>query len=358
MKLAELHIHNLRNILQARIHLDPHINFIIGNNGSGKTSFLEAIYLLSSGHSFRNRDIVSLVSHQQQQLTVFAKTCDEQTLSIQKSNHQTTIAKINGTPCLTNSELASFLPCQVFYQDIFQIMDAGPAYRRSLLDWGVFHVEPNYLSVWKNYKRSLKQRNTLLKQKASKQLISPWNQQLSIFSDLLHVFRQRYLDQIKEKFEICLAKISSIECQLSYYKGWDRREDGFSLEQILEKNYESDCLRQFTQYGAHHADILFQYEFGKAKSILSRGQQKMILFALKFAQAQLLSDKSIVLIDDLTSELDQVHVDTIMNLIQDMDCQTYISIRKGDNLIQPTSFTSSQCLYMEEGQINSVPRGT
>lgn len=353
MNLDELHIHCLRNISSARVSLNSRINFIVGDNGSGKTSFLEAIYLLGTGHSFRCREIASLITHQHDQLTVFGRTSDLQNISLQKSLKLPTVAKINQHTCVSNSELALFLPCQVFYQDIFQIIDSGPGFRRSLLDWGLFHVEHSYHTLWKQYRRALKQRNALLRSQSNYQQIKPWDKIISDTAEQLHVLRQEYFSRLIVEFDSILAQLTSFKCSLSYYKGWDRKNEKVSLEDVLAKTFASDSQRQFTHYGVHHADIVIENIAGKAKNVLSRGQQKIVLFALKMTQSRLLNTPCIFLIDDLTAELDQQHIKNIMNLINQIPGQFFISVRSGDNLLDRGLYSDSKSIEIKQGAIQS-----
>ncbi|CEK09130.1 DNA replication/repair protein RecF [Legionella hackeliae] len=325
MSLAQLQLYNLRNIQSARLDLHSRINFFTGENGSGKTSVLEAIYLLGSGHSFRTREILPLISHGEESLTVFARTFDEQSISIQKSVHSPTQVRINKHVCQSSSELAHFLPCQVFYQDIFQIIDAGPSVRRSVMDWGLFHVKQNYHSLWKDYKRALKQRNVLLKQRAHPRMLTPWNLIISDLATKLDEARGEYFLLLCPEFEKTLRQLTTLDFSLQYYKGWDKREAGKSLVTILEENYEKDIARQFTQYGAHKADLFLTSDEFSAKQYLSRGQQKILLFALKLSQAKLMSKPCLYLCDDLTSEFDKYHIERLLNLFMEIEGQFFIT---------------------------------
>ncbi|KTD07722.1 DNA replication/repair protein RecF [Legionella jamestowniensis] len=325
MSLAQLQIHHLRNIKSARLDFHPHINLFSGVNGSGKTSVLEAIYLLGSGHSFRTREILPLISQGEETMTVFSRTLDEQSISIQKSVHSPTLVRINKLTCQSSSELAHFLPCQVFYQDIFQIIDAGPAIRRTVLDWGLFHVKQDYHFLWKDYKRALKQRNYLLKQKASPKDLEPWNSILDELASRLHQAREQYFLQLRPEFEKTLMQLSNFHCSLNYYKGWDKRDNGKSLATILAESYQKDILRQFTHYGPHQADLFVASEDFTAKQYLSRGQQKILLFALKLAQANLTPKSCIYLCDDLASELDKGHVERLLHFFLTVNGQFFIT---------------------------------
>jgi DNA replication and repair protein RecF len=330
MILRELQITNLRNILSARLLFHPHLNIVSGCNGSGKTSFLESIFLLASGQSFRCHDIRSIVSHHQDTLTVFSKTDDFQRISIQKAAHQPTIALINGESCLRRSELATFLPCQVFYQDIFQLIDAGPTLRRGLLDWGLFHVEHDYHVLWKDYRRVLKQRNSLLKSRANLTQLLPWNKMLAEIACQLDKRRLSYFNRLSCEFNTIIHELTNLQCELSYYRGWDKKNEGKSLEDILLATFQSDCLRQYTHYGAHHADLIVISSDYKVKNVLSRGQQKIVLFALKFAQSRLVDKPCIYLIDDMASELDENHISRLMHYINTTKGQFFITTRQND----------------------------
>lgn len=324
MILTELKIHNLRNISLAHLELNSRFNFISGANGSGKTSILEALYLLSCGHSFRSREISPLVTHGHASFTVFARAAQQETISIQKSSSQLTQIKLNNQFCSSTSQLAYALPCQIFYSDIFQIIYAGASIRRSVLDWGLFHVKHNYLALLKDYKRVLKHRNALLKKHAPYAHFIPWDKQLSELAEQLDYLRRDYFGLWEQEFTKVLSKLSNLSCSISYFKGWDKRNSGKTLTAILEENFESDNHKLYTQYGAHQADIVIESNESKAKQILSRGQQKIILMALKLAQGNLVEQDCLYLLDDLPAELDELHQQKVLS---------YLASRKGQYII-------------------------
>jgi DNA replication and repair protein RecF len=333
MSLARLYIQHVRNIKMARLDLNSRFNVFFGPNGSGKTSLLESIYLLGSGHSFRSRETSALLSFNASSLTVFGEMLIGDSISIQKAKTKT-VVRLNQRACYRSSDLARHFPCQVFYQDIFEIMDAGSAVRRSLLDWGLFHVEPDYHTVWKDYKRVLKQRNVLLRERASRRQCAPWDEQLVDLSQVLDEFRSAYFKAWIDAFDLILPTLTSFLCRIEYDKGWDKKHTGMGLDEILEAQFEMDLQRQYTQSGAHQADIVFKTEGPKAKQTLSRGQQKIVLIALKLAQAKLLPGVCTYLFDDITTELDAAHTARFFEALGDIEGQFFFTS------IEPTLFRS------------------
>ncbi|MDP3704338.1 MAG: DNA replication/repair protein RecF [Legionellaceae bacterium] len=352
MILSQLNIHHVRNISAAQITLHPRFNIFHGMNGSGKTSILEAIYLLGSGHSFRTRETNPLIAHNEPALTVFARADFENSISIQKSSTGTTQVKINQQACHRSSELAHFLPCQLVYQDIFQIIDAGPSIRRSVLDWGLFHVKQSYHALWKEYRHILKQRNALLRQKASPKEFIPWDKQLVELANELDALRLDYFNEWSDVFQTILAQLTHVPCTIHYYKGWDRKGTGKSLTSILLEQFTSDCQRQYTHAGSHQADIIFDSASLKAKQTLSRGQQKIILIALKLAQAHLLAMPCVYLFDDITAELDAQHVERLVRCLSQLKGQFFLTTIDINQLTSHAQLQDSSVFSLTDGVIS------
>ncbi len=323
--LSYISIHTLRNIELLQLTLPTKFHIISGNNGSGKTTLLEAIYLLSCGRSFRTRENYPLIQYQQESCTVFARTVTEETVSISKQQQGQTKVRINQQPCLRSSELAHFLPCQLVYQDMFQIIDAGPGLRRNMLDWGMFHVKHSYHQFTKEYREVLKQRNALLRQKAPKAYFVPWDRLLCELADNLHALRAAYFQQWQSLFQVYLQKLTTTFCRIEYLKGWDKKNTGKSLAMCLQDQFDADMHRQYTHSGPHQADIVFAGEILACKQTLSRGQQKIMLLALKLAQAQLLDRPCIYLLDDMCAELDQTHIGNILATLSEISGQFFLT---------------------------------
>jgi DNA replication and repair protein RecF len=326
MTIRQLDLQHVRIISSARLLPNPRYNVLHGANGTGKTSWLEAIHLLSSGASFRTHETSSLVSHGQTDLSVFARLDSHDEIGVHVSRKGTR-ARINQRACTLRSELATALPCQAFYHDVFDIMTAGPAVRRKVLDWGLFHVKPSYHVLWQQARRVLKQRNAVLKQKNNlMSALAPWNKQWVELCEALHVERQAYCHDWFAHFQQILPQLVNFGCTLTYEKGWDKQQTGKSLMTCLTEQFARDCLYQTTHSGIHQADIAIQVLSEiKAKQVLSRGQQKMVLLALKLAQTQLLGRPCLYLLDDMTSELDKEHVGRFLSFIKTLPGQFFFA---------------------------------
>src|SRR5437868_1371185 len=164
MSLAEIAVSNLRCVEHAELALHPGHNLIWGGNGSGKTSLLEAIFLLGRGRSFRTRNSERLIGHGKEQLVVFGRTAGapEQTLGVQVSRVGGTLARIGGAATGSLAELSQAFAVQVIDPGVHKLVEEGGHRRRRWTDWAVFHVEPQFVHTWSGT-RALRQRNAAMK---------------------------------------------------------------------------------------------------------------------------------------------------------------------------------------------------
>src|ERR1700744_522709 len=186
MSLGQLSIQNLRCLRQVDLELHPGRNLIVGANGSGKTSLLEAIFLLGRGRSFRTRNSERLITHGETRLVVFGRTAPSETqamstgLGVQVTRGEATVAKIQGEFTRTLAELSEALPVQVIDPGVHKLVEDSAYRRRRWMDWATFHVEHGFVDVWAHYTRALKQRNAVLKQlqgnsAGAVEQLAPWD---------------------------------------------------------------------------------------------------------------------------------------------------------------------------------------
>lgn len=333
MPLKRLTVTGVRNLQPVTLHPSPRINLIYGSNGSGKTSLLEAIHLLGLARSFRSTRLQPVIQHGGESCTVFAEVTQTSgvttSIGITRSKQADYQIRIDGQTVRSIAQLAETLPLQLINPDSFRLLEGAPKQRRQYLDWGVFHVEHQFLVMWQRLQKSLKQRNSLLRRgRIQRSMLAPWEAELVSAAEQIDKYRQAYLQQLKPVFEDILSRLIPLDdLTLSYYRGWDKEKP---LSQVLDEQFERDSVLGYTQAGPQRADLRLRCRSQNAVDILSRGQQKLVVCALKIAQGYLLKEHGvqqdcIFLVDDLPSELDEQHRKALCVLLEDLECQVFIS---------------------------------
>ena len=310
MILSQIKIHHFRNISYTELCLSPYFNFIVGDNGSGKTSLLEAIYMLGHGRAFRHIQSNRIIQHEQSELTLFSQieSSNQQTrtIGLVKARNNDNRIKIDGDEGFRLTDLAKLLPIQLITPEGFDLLIGGPKYRRAFIDWGCFHHYPEFIHLWNNLKRLFKQRNALLKQSTSYNQLLPWDKELAPIAEKISQIRSEYSQHIfPEIIQTCHDFLPEYLLNCQYYQGW---EQNINYSDILHKQYERDRLLNYTSLGPHKADIRLRIDNIPVEDFLSRGQLKLLMCALRLAQGEYYSKQSaqpcVYLIDDFASELD------------------------------------------------------
>jgi len=351
-----------RNISSADMAFARGTNLLCGVNGSGKTSVLEAIHMLGTGRSFRSRKNQSVIQYEREALTVFGQLDSGVALGVEKRRDGNGRIRINQTAAESSSQLAACLPLQVINSESFAALDGGPGVRRQLLDWTVFHVEHQFASHWKSYQIALRQRNALLRRgKIDTNLIAPWEEQLTKSGNLVDSLRRRIFELLRERF---LEKISELPqaplngLRMDYRSGW--RKD-LSLVEALAESRQGDTEQGFTRVGPHRADLRFTLQGQDAHVVLSRGQQKMVVCALRAAMAEVLGTerRAIFLVDDLPSELDSANQQLLAGWISRCASQVFVTGIEAEVTARPwvaldSPWDTPAMFHVEHGVI--VPR--
>ncbi|WP_422473146.1 DNA replication/repair protein RecF [Endozoicomonas sp. ALB032] len=338
MTIHKLMIKDVRNLASATFSPSPDINILYGLNGSGKTSILESIHLLGLARSFRSARLKPVIRHKKGKCTVFAQIQSNNdrlipvgvSRDMEEENFQIRVA---GETLKSTSELARLLPLQIINPDTFKLLEGSPKQRRQFLDWGVFHVKHHeFLPLWKRTQKVLKQRNSLLRHgkitgSSYSSQLSVWDEELVKAAEAVDQLRQQYFDQLTPVFQDVLNQLTSLgDIKISYYRGWDRER---RLAEVLKENTVRDFQTGYTQSGPQRADIRVRLEGSNAVDILSRGQLKLVVCALKLAQGYLFSkmtrSQCVFLVDDLPSELDAPHRKAMCKILQNMQSQVFIT---------------------------------
>lgn len=327
MRFSHLEVVAFRNLASVAIDLAPGLNVFFGDNGAGKTALLEAVHVLCRGRSFRTQKSQGLIQHDRDGLLVRGILDDElrgrTTLAISRSRSAKTELRLNGRAERRLSEIARLTPLQVMLPDIAELVFGGPAARRSWLDWGTFHVKPDYLSRLRDYLRSIRQRNVVLKEGAAVRLLQPWNDEVARLGELVDADRREYLGLVGPHFDRVLEALApELVLELRYQRGWPQGQD---LHKLLGEGPSREVKYGATLWGPHRADVQLSSEGVPAGSLLSRGQGKMVASALQMAQASLLSEQehrsTVFLIDDAGAELDSAHSERFFGLLAQLGGQ-------------------------------------
>jgi len=328
MPLLRLDIYGVRNIRKVTIRPEPSFNFFYGENGSGKSAVIEAIFLLGRGRSFRTATIKSVTNTDASCLIIAGLVTQGKaniSVGLQMGNKKNAI-HINHQPTLKRSDLAYTLPLQLIHPKSYELLDAGAQIRREFLDWGIFNSNDIFLLVWRHFKRSLANRNVLLKKKAFTQL-NAWTNEVIAYGVQVTDFREHYLQKLTPVFHEVSRRFFGIDSiDLRLLSGWD---DTMSLHQALANDLDKDLRYGFTHSGPHRADFQVKINDRLAKSYVSRGQLKLLVMSLLLAQVQLLINEGryppCVLIDDFAAELDIKHRAEVLKYISTLNCQVFIT---------------------------------
>lgn len=357
MSLVQISINNVRNLNACTLSPNSRFNIIEGANASGKTSLLEAIYLISQVKSFRTHRINHIIQHKQIEMQVIAKYQDHtdciHTIGLGRSRSVTKI-HLNKSAINLSSELAALVPMQVITPESHRLLEDGPKFRRQFIDWGVFHVKHSFLQIWKDYHRIIRQRNSALRQGRSEQQIKNWDKPLIAISEQFHSERVAYLKNLAPIVCQYTKQLIGEEVVLNYQSGWLKES---TYAEALANSYEQDCHFKHTRVGPHRADLAMSCHGIPVQVGLSRGQQKLLVCALRLAQIQYLQSYSqqscIILVDDLPAELDEVHRARLMTLLNDTQAQIFVTTTDAQ-LLPLTHAASKTVFHVEHGEVKEV----
>lgn len=332
MAITALQITNFRNLAAVELMPSPTgLNIICGNNGSGKTSLLEAIHYLGSGRSFRSSTANPLIRHTTDKFSVFAQVLSDGSRSIpvglERDNQGDARIRIAEQDATSITELAYLLPIRVINSQSHNVFEAGPIFRRKFLDWGLFYQAQSFLRVWRHYERALKQRNALLRNRGSKPEIQPWTEELAKHGSEIHKMRCDYVAKLMPHLiETTSALLNINNLEFEYLNGWRSDQD---FAEILSESYLDELRIGHTLYGPHRADFDMRIDGVSVKHFLSRGQQKLLICAMILAQGMVLAKSQtnglIYLVDDLPSELDLHSKRKLISLLSKQPTQIFIT---------------------------------
>jgi DNA replication and repair protein RecF len=329
MYIDWIQIENLRNLTNLKFEPAPGLNVLVGPNGSGKTSILEAVYLLARTRSFRTPRIQEVVQYQKESLLISAGIRKHNgslvNTGIERGVDKTAI-RFNNMEVKKSSIQARNLPLVLIAPDVSYLITGPPKQRRNWLDWAMFHVEPDYLEDWRSYHRALRQRNTALGHARPLTELAAWEQVMAETAAKISLQRQRFLEKIQGYLEDIGRDLLPFKTGIDINPGWPGEE---SLLRLLRTGREADRQAGRTRYGIQCSDVRFTADDRPLGAACSRGQIKLFLILLLIAQAQagaaITGENPVYLIDDFRAEIDARSRDIILQLLERLGVQVFFT---------------------------------
>lgn len=384
MYIKQLLITDFRNLEYVELEPCSGFNFICGPNGSGKTSIIEAIHYLSLARSFRTSTYQYLIKQGQPHFTLFAQVQEDgsevdTSIGLLRPRNGEPLIKINSDPITRMVDLIDHIYVQIIHPQGVDLLTKSAEMRRAFIDWGVYYTDPEFKQLWLQYRKTLKQRNSLLRRLTPKRRpdcasdysssaltalqgdahltlhdawaqggsafgggfteLSVWDEAVARLSEQITHKRLAYLERLQVILQEIVGQfLPDFRLKFELNQGWDKGQD---LRHLLAQNLEKDRGLGYTLYGCHRADLKIKNNNLSAGATLSRGQLKMLVYAMRLAQGMLLRQLTnrtcIYLIDDLNSELDERAQRILLDTLVQCEHQVFIS-----NIQQELHFPSDQ----------------
>lgn len=332
MRLQTLRVDGLRCLREVDLVPAAGFNLVLGPNGSGKTSLLEAIHLLSHGRSFRSGGQALLTARDRDAYTIYAELVIDSGTVMHRigmgHSREGWQLRCDGERMTSLGAVIRHCASVCFEPGSHALISGTSLERRRYLDWGVFHVEHHFLDAWQRYQRALRQRNVLLRSGASDVELDGWEQQMAQTGESIDEQRRAYCERLLPLIQAEASQLVPMlgALDLRFHSGWAAGQD---LAQALRDARERDRQRGHTGIGPHRADWRLRFEQASHHEQLSRGQEKLTALACVLAQAELYAEdcgeRPLICLDDLASELDLAHQSRLIQRLLDSTSQIWVT---------------------------------
>lgn len=330
MLLETIEAQNFRN-LQGQIALGSGLNILAGENGHGKTNFLEAIAVLASARSFRTARLQDAVSFDSETGLVrgWVRESPEivRELKVAIAGNTKTLA-INGKKETVHDYLGQ-LHAVVFNADELEIVRGQPEARRRFLDTGIVSLHPPFVQVLADYNRVIRQKNALLQKcrdeteplEKTAELLEPWNKQLVALAAKIHRGRIRFVERINDVLEKKL--FGREELSVGYVSSLEGKGDLNDFESLIAERLrvrvQAEVVAGHALIGPHRDDLELKLDDHEIRKFGSAGQQRSALLLLLLANIAVfnttLGEYPLFLIDDIDAELDYKRIGTLLDFL-------------------------------------------
>jgi len=358
MQVIRLTAAGVRRFESVAIEPAAGLNLITGDNGAGKTSLLEALHLMAYGRSFRGRVRDGLVRTGSDAAEVFVEWQEgpdgRHRRAGLRHTGQTWVGRLDGENVAQLGELCAALAVVSFEPGSHALVTGGGEPRRRFVDWGLFHVEPNFLPLWRRYARALKQRNALLKSGAGGPQLDAWDHELAEAGEPLTRHRRQYLEQLQVRLSAVATDLVPAlgASNIEFLPGW--RSGELSLADALLLARDRDRSLGYTTVGPHRADWRIDYAGHPNREALSRGQAKLSALSALLAQAEDYAQRRgewpIVALDDLSSELDRNHQQRVLQRLLGSGAQIFVTGTEAPAALE-TMGVMPALFHVEQGRV-------
>jgi len=366
LRVTRLDIENFRVIREASVDTDAPLVILMGENASGKTTFLESLSALLAGRSFRTRYGRQLISQGAEGYLVRgalvaenSKMPAKQHLAAQLVSSQSPQFRLNGED-VRPARLVRRFPLQIVDASIFDLVEGGPVERRKFFDWGMFHVKHEFYPLWKKHRKLVSYWNRLLREGRSSEL-NHWKPALVDVSEAIAQMRRAHLVDLQAEFASPAAaemndRLFGGQPELRFQQGWSAdKAYAAALEESLARDLREGRLRQ----GAHRFDLSIRLDGSPVKDTFSRGQKKLLGLKLKLAQIRLYNAQPdrpccVVLVDDLAAEVDQANQKIAISEILSAGSQVFLTTVDQSWELAVPSGADKKMFHVKQGVITEL----
>ncbi len=344
MLLESLEVHQFRN-LSGEVFWGEGLNIISGENGHGKTSWLEAIYLLATSKSFRTQRLQEATSFGESLTVVRGRVARSREVhrDLQVTvQGNTKSLSLNGKRETVASYLSQ-LHVVAFTADELDVVRGGPEARRRFLDRGVVALHHSYVQTLADYQRVIKQKNRLLQNVSDsevsmgnvRELIEPWNEQIVLLGSSIHRARSDYVERLKQSLQERLFERE--EVTIRYVSALEGKGDLANYEALLRERLslrlQAEIASGYALIGPHRDDLQILFDGREIRAYGSSGQQRSALILLDLAAISVYylwhNEYPVFLMDDVDAELDKGRIGRLLEYLEGRT-QTFVTTSKGD----------------------------
>ncbi len=364
--LESIEASNFRN-LKGKIIYNPGLNILVGENGQGKTNWLEAIGVLATGRSFRTAKLQEAIAFGDDSFVIRGNVRESpeivRTLGVVAHGNTKTLL-VNDKKEAVQRYLGQ-LQAVVFNSDELEVVRGNPDARRRFLDAGIVSLHPPFVQVLTDYNRVIKQKNALLQSARDQEMnidkvreaLEPWNVQLATLAAKIHRARVRFVERINEilekrlfgREELSIRYLSSLEgkADLTVYES--------AISERLALRVQAEIVSGYALIGTHRDDMELRFDGHDIRKFGSAGQQRSSLVLLQLANIAVFhatrGEYPLFLIDDIDAELDYRRIGKLLEYLTEK-CQTIVTTSK-ESFVENFG-SGARVLTIRDGAANHI----